>query len=102
MSYTGAPVLITTTATGFDDEELNDTNIDGVDVSVYDFTGAVVLAATPMTWNPTKRRWEYKWDTTGLPPGRYRAELSLTGLDNLPTPDYVLIFLRRRPVPAGA
>lgn len=97
--YAGSPVLIATTAKGFDDEVLTQADVIGLQVSVYDNTGTVqVLAPQTMTWNELKLRWQYEWDTTGIEPGTYKAQVELIGEDNLPTPDFIRIRLAKLPV----
>jgi len=100
MGYAGAPHLLKVTASDFDSEVLTGPEAD-VSVVVVDSAGAVVLPTTPLVWNDTKNRWQYTWDTTGLPPGTYKARFDLVAADGLPTPAFSRIRLQRPLVPAG-
>jgi hypothetical protein len=97
-NYAGAPVLIATTAKGFDGEVLTDVDVNGLQVSIYDSTGALVHGPVAMTWNDAKQRWQYEWDTTDFTYGTYKAEVDLIANDNLPTPEFIRIRLAKRPV----
>ncbi len=96
--YVGEPVKITHTATS-DLRALLPGDVTAVWVSLFDATGAVVVAETAMTWDAARLRWQYLWSTVGRLAGTYRARVRIEGIDGGSVWEYKRIRLSRNPVP---
>lgn len=70
-----------------------------VEVFSADFS-TQVLDSTPMDWDDDLATWVYTWDTRGLDPGSYKAKVTITSIDGLPSFEYQTIRLARDPHPA--
>lgn len=103
--YVGETILIKHSAT-FDGVALTNVDEQTVTVTIYDSIPTVIVAEIPMTWNGTKTRWEYSWDTspgaapggTPLDPGTYRAKVYMLSLDGAENWEYQKIKLKVNPV----
>lgn len=95
--YAGERVKVTHTATK-DSEALVPGDITAVWISIYDAEREVLVDETLMTWDSTKSRWQYLWDTSGLDPGTYRARVRIEGVDGGSVWEYKRVRLARNPV----
>lgn len=81
--YAGEVFRVVTTSTDFDATSLVPADIDSMWVTIYDSTGAEVLAQTEMTWSVDETLWYYLWNTSSPPvtAGNYRIKVALIDLD---------------------
>lgn len=82
-NYAGETYLIEHVAE-IDGVPMDDTDVDGVNITIFDSAGEEVVAETPMTWEPTDENWQYVWFTGGradpIDPGTYKALCVIDGL----------------------
>ncbi len=104
-NYTGETLVVTHTATS-NGVALTDEDVVGVEIEIFDSAGDVVIDNTAMTWDDTKERWEYQWETVtadatpvALDAGTYRARVTLVGLADTVNYEYKRIRLKANPVP---
>lgn len=95
--FTGETVRVMTSATGLDGSALTDSDVSTAEVTIYDSTGSVVVATTPLSYNPTLQKWFYDWTTDGQPVGSYKAKIRL-GSNTFDSWEYARIRLRANPV----
>ncbi len=101
--YAGETITISHTATDLDNTtELTESDVDVVEIIIYDVDGEEVISITEMDWNSTEERWEYTWDTSPsavpIDFGSYRAKVIITGIDGSTNWEYKKIRLARNPV----
>lgn len=101
--YAGETLTVTHTAT-LEGTALDDDDVAGVTITIFDADGDEVVSETSMTWSSTYERWEYEWDTSpGATPvavdaGTYRAKVVMTGVDGSTNWEFKRIRLARNPV----
>jgi len=96
--YVGEPVKIIQTAKN-DGRALLPADVTAVWVTLFDATGAVVVAETAMSWDAGNLRWQYLWSTVGLVAGTYRTRVRIEGIDGGSVWEYKRIRLSRNLVP---
>lgn len=102
--YAGETLIITNSMT-LDGAALELADIDSVEVVIFNKDLEVVVEQTPMSWNATDGRFEYKWDTSpggstpnAIDPGTYRAKVIVYGLSGEENWEFTRIRLARNPV----
>ena len=95
--YVGEQFRVAASATDYDGDVLVSTDAASVVVSIFDRDGTAIVTNQPMTWDTENSEWEYKWNTTGLDSGSYRAKVVFTGLDGGASWEWQRVRLNRNP-----
>jgi len=94
--YAGERIKIVHTAS-LEGTALDDNDVNGVDIILYDSDLVELVARTSMSWDATNARWAYDWDTTGEAAGSYRAQVILVNADASEVWEWQRIRLSRNP-----
>jgi len=78
--YVGEVIQFRTSATDTDEAKtpLTDSDVTSTEITIVDSAGAVVQAATSMTYDSTDGVWYYNWTTTGAE--TFNARMRLIGV----------------------
>lgn len=99
--YAAGPVRITAAPQDFDGRMFGFAELQEVTVEVFrvvpSAADTVVQAAAAMDWNETDEVWEYIWNTTDDPPGKYRARVLATDMDGNQWAEHIKMTLKAEP-----
>lgn len=96
--YVGETVRVKSSGTNLDESSpLTDTDVESVEVTIYDSAGDVVVGPESLTYDSTDVEWYYDWDTEGEAAGSYRAKVIYHGVTFIGW-EFIRIRLRSNPV----
>lgn len=93
--YAGDTAYITLGADDWDDDVLTVDDVASVRVDVQDADAAFLVTAADMNWVSEHNLWLYKWDTTDVDPGSYRAKVLITGIDGSHSKEFIIVRLKK-------
>ncbi len=99
--YAGDPLEVSDQAKDFDGVTvLSPTVGASADVAFFDASAVQIGTTAAMTWNGTRQRWIYVWDTAGahVAPGNYRARVRVYDALGRHTRTWIRIRLSADPI----